>query len=169
MQHVEPSTIHPVPIKLALMVLRTERREQPLRLRAAQHDGPRLRARFTRGALPVDALLRRRTGRREERADATEGQADARAALRRLFRALGTLVRVHAVHPARVRLQAHNEERVVRERHALRAPRHALLRVIIVAAAAAASVLLRLEGHGAPRAEREIHDARVAHDVDRLV
>ena len=171
MQHVEPLAIRLVPIKLALVVLRAERRKEPLRLRAALYDGPRLHARLARGTLSVDALLR---GWREERADTAEGQADARAALRGLFRALWPLVRVHAVHPARVGLEAHDEERVVRQRHALRAPLRrsscsCSFSVIVVVGRGVQGVFLRLECHGAPRAKREVHDARVAHDVDRLV
>ena len=112
-QHVEALSIRLVPIKLALMILRAKRREQALRLRTTKHNRLRLRTRLVRGALPIDALRVRRR-RREERADAAEGQADTRAALLGLFRAIRPLVRVHAVHPVRVGLEAHDEERVVR-------------------------------------------------------
>jgi hypothetical protein len=126
MQHVEALPIRLIPIKHALVVLRAKRREQAFRLRAAEHDWLRLRTRLARGALSVDALRVWRR-RREERADAAEGQADARAAFLGLFRAVRPLVRVHAVHPARVGLEAHDEERVVRQRHALRASLRRLL------------------------------------------
>ena len=113
MQHVEALSIRLVPIKLALMILRAKRREQALRLRTTKYNRLRLRARLARGALPIDALRVRRR-RREERADAAESQADTRAALLGLFRAVRPLVRVYAVHPVRVGLETHDEERVVR-------------------------------------------------------
>ena len=43
----------------------------------------------------------------EEGAIVTEGQADARNALRRIFSVLRSLVRMHGVHPASIGLEAH--------------------------------------------------------------
>ena len=114
MQHVEALSIRLVPIKLALMILRAKRREQAFRLRTTKYNRLRLRARLARGALPIDALRERPRRRCEERADAAEGQADTRAAFLGLFRAVRPLVRVYAVHPVRVGLEAHDEERIVR-------------------------------------------------------
>ncbi len=152
MQHSEPLAVRLVPIKLALVVLRAERREQALR-RARRAARPRASFPWrSRGALPVDVLrVLRCQNRRGERADTTEGQADARAVLRGVLRAVRSLVCVHAAHPARVGLEAHDEERVVRQRHALPEPRRPLLfpvTIIIVQG------VLRLEGHGVPRTER---------------
>ena len=91
-----------------------------------------------------------------------EGQADARAALRWVLGVLRTLVRVHAVHPPRVGCEAHDEERVVRQRDALRAPDPApttLIMILIPLPLLLASILLCPERHRAPRADREVHDA----------
>ena len=100
----------------------------------------------------------------------TKGETDARAALHRTFGFFRTLVRVHAVHPSRVGREAHDEERVVRKRDALcRTPHPVAIAVERSMLACAADVLLRLERHGTPRAEREVYDARAAHDVECLV
>ena len=185
MQHIEPLPVFLFPIKLALVVLRAERREQPLGVLAATNDGARLGTRLARRALSKDELLllllswSRRRRRGEEGADVTKGEADARAALLGIFGFFRTLVRVHAVHPARVGLEAQDEERVVRQRDALcrtphprRAPTFAVAVAVAVERsmlARAGDVLLRPERHGTPRAEREVYDARAAHDVDCLV
>ena len=186
MQHVGPLAVRLLPIKLALVVLRAERREQPLRLLATVHNGPRLRARLARRALSKDELLRVLLlplwrGRREEGADVAEGQADPRAALCWIFGVLWPLVRVYAVHPAGIGREAHDEERVVRERDALRRALHRCSAVTVVRmlpigiggpiapSGGGDSILLRLERHSASSAEGEIDDARVAHDIDRLV
>ena len=176
MQHVEPLPIFLFPIKLALVVLRAKRREQPLGVLAAAVHGNRARlcARLARRALSKDELLllllaflscRRSRRRGEEGADVAKGEADARAALCGVLGGLRPLVRVHAVHPAGVGREAQDEERVVRERDALRRAAHPSA----ITRDGGCVVLLRPESHGAPRAEREVHDARAAHDVDRLV
>lgn len=73
-----------------------------------------------------------------------ERQADAPAALGRILGLLRPLVRVHAVHPARVGREAHDEERVVRERDALRrAPRRTAVAVAAAAAFFVRSVMVR--------------------------
>ena len=190
MQHIEPLSINLFPIKLALVVLRTERRKQSLRLLATAYHGPRLRAGLARRALSKDELLIlilscrawRRGGRGEEGPDVAEGQADARAALGGVLGVLGPLVRVYAVHPPRIGREAHGEERVVRERDTLRLALHRRRRTTITVTVprlpmcvpigtllAPSGVLLRPKRHGAPRTEGEIHDARAAHDVNRLV
>ena len=118
-----------------------------------------------------------------------KGQADALAALRRLLGFLRALVRVHAVHPARVRLEAHDEERVVRERDALRRPTHpttgttavvVTVTLIVIAVGGGGGggtvtsgegegILFRPERHGAPCAKGQVRDARATHDVYCLV
>jgi len=116
-----------------------------------------------------------------------KGQADALAALRRLLGFLRALVRVHAVHPARVRLEAHDEERVVREWDALRRTTHPTIgttavvvtvTLIVIAVGGGGGtvtsgegegILFRPERHGAPCAEGQVRDARATHDVYRLV
>jgi len=194
-QHIETFPVRLLPIKLALVVLRAECSEQTLGLLAAVHDGPRLGACLSRRAISKDELLllllsRRSRGRRsgEESADVAEGQADALAALRRVLGFLRALVRVHAVHPARVGLEAHDEERVVRERDALRRPTHptttttgtasagtgtapvvTVSLVMIASSGEGESILFRPERHGALRAEGKVRDARAAYDIHRLV
>jgi len=54
----------------------------------------------------------------------TEGQADARTALGSIFGVLRSLVRMYAMHPASISLEAHYEKRVVRKRDALRRALH---------------------------------------------
>jgi hypothetical protein len=90
-QYIEPVPVFLFPIKLTLVVLRAERREQPLDVLTVTNDGARLRARLTCRPLSKDELLlllllslpgmsRRR--RDEEGADVTKVDADARGALR---------------------------------------------------------------------------------------
>ena len=174
-QHIRPLPITRLPIKLALVVLPSKRLEQPLCLRATAHDRPRLRVRLPSRALPEDPALV--SG--QERADRAEREADARAALRALRVALRLrrpLVRPDAVQPPRVRREAHDEHRVVRERNALRPALPRGGRVLGGGrlgagrrARARERVLLRAEGHEALRAEADVHDLGPAHDVDRLV
>ena len=179
MKHIRSLPIVCVPVKIALVVLRPKRHDQPLGLRPATHDRPRVLARLTLRPLPIDQLL----ALGQERADRAKRQADALPVLVLLRRVLDLerpLVRADAVQPLRVRLEAHDEDRVVRERHAL----HALLRPIRVWGRRGSGliwdgvevrlgvrerILLRAEGHEALRAEADVHDLRSAHDVDRLV
>jgi hypothetical protein len=192
-QHIELLSVGLFPIKLALVVLRAKCREQTVGLLATVYDGPRLCACLARRALSKDVLLHLRSlapllscssgarGRRgeggEEGANVTEGQADARTALRRIFSLLRSLVRVHAVHPASISLEAHYEKRVVRKWNALRRALYTtgggsttMITVVTVANLLVPSnILLRPKRHGAPSAKGEVHDARAAHDVDRLV
>ena len=110
-----------------------------------------------------------------------EGQADAWTALCRVFGVLRSLVRVHAVHPACISLEAHREERIVGKWDALRRALHtastSTTRVTVVVttgtlltpSSVGGNIFLRPERHGAPRAKGEVHDARAEHDVDRLV
>ena len=84
---------------------------------------------------------------------------------------------MYAVHPAGVRREAHDEERVMRKRDALRCALHRRATVTVgsmfpigtLLAPSGDNVLFRPERHGAPRSEGDIHDARAAHDVDCLV
>jgi hypothetical protein len=108
----------------------------------------------------------------------TEGQADARTALRRVFSVLRSLVRMHAVHPASISLETHYKKRVVRKRDALRRALHTgggtTITVVITLLVSSSvgvgtSILLRPKRHSAPSAKGEVHNARAAHDVDRLV
>jgi hypothetical protein len=105
----------------------------------------------------------------------TEGQADARTALHRIFGVLRSLVHMHAVHPASISLEAQYKKRVVRKRDAWRRSLHTsgsttiTVATLLVPRIVGSSILLRPKRHRAPCAKREDHDARAVHDVDRLV
>ena len=178
MQHIGSLSISLVPIKLALVVLRAECSEQTLRFLATVYDRPRLCECLSCRALSEDVLLHlrlllsysRARGRRgeggEEGTNVTEGQADSRTALRRIFSVLRSLVRMHAVHPASISLEAHYKKRVIWKWDPLR---RALRARAVVAMLVPGNILLRPKRHSAPSAKGEVHDARAAHDVDRLV
>jgi hypothetical protein len=183
-QHIELLSVGLFPIKLALVVLRAKCREQTVGLLATVYDGPRLCACLARRALSKDVLLhlclilsRMARGRRreegEEGANVTEGQADARAALCRIFSVFRSLVRVHAVHPVSISLEAHYKKRVVRKRDALRCALHTsgstTVTTLLVPSSVGNNILFRPERHSASRAKGEVHDARASHDVDRFV
>ena len=104
----------------------------------------------------------------------TEGQADAWTALCGVFSVIRSFVRMHAVHPASISLEAHYKKRVVRKRDALRRALHwggtsTSTVVITLLVSTSSSILLGPKRHSAPSAKGEVHDARAAHDVDRLV
>jgi hypothetical protein len=85
---------------------------------------------------------------------------------------------MHTVHPASISLEAHYKKRVVRKRDALLRALHTgggttitVVTTLLVPSSVSVgnSILLRPKRHGAPSAKGEVHDARAAHDVDRLV
>ena len=103
----------------------------------------------------------------------TEGQADARTVLCRIFSVLRSLVCVHAVHPASISLEAHYKKRVVRKRDALRRALHTsgsttITITLLVPSSVGNNILFRPKRHSALEA-KEVHDARASHDVDRFV
>ena len=122
----------PFPIKLALVVLRAECREQTIRLFTSVYHGPRLRPRLARRALSKDELLLllllflscRARWSGEEGADVAEGQADPGATFCWILCVLWPFDLVYAVHPTGVRREGHDEDRLMRKRNALRCALH---------------------------------------------
>ena len=102
----------------------------------------------------------------------TEGQADARTALGSIFGVLRSLVRMYAMHPASISLEAHYEKRVVRKRDALRRALHTSGNstvTVVTTLLIPSNIFLRPKRHSAPGANGEVHYARAAHNVDRFV